>query len=463
MGAGARGLAFIETLIQDRTLKVALIDRNKRAGGVWNQTYDFASVQPRTDVFGINAFTLSDLFSAEMATSSPLPHDANREKVLGHFEAILNQRLLPSGQVLFFPEHVSTGGGRIYCSKTSELKQLRVRRKIVDATNPKKPPQRQDFRCFSSEPGVDVITPHDLSARCANGNRPALQYCIIGGGRTAMDVALQLIRYGVEPKRLSWVKPRDAWLMNGKTQELNPTSTHQILQLQLKAFAALEHALTAEDVCETLEANGFITRVSETHAPSMFHESIASQDEIKRLGKIHHVIRKGHVHGISALGMILDGGAEPMPAETLYVDCSSGSARRRAGVPVFSGNHIRLQNIRMCQPCLSAAMIASIERLNLSEQTKNAICPPLLTPDSTADLLAQLHGTVKNCHAWITNKHLRSKLQARRIDSLGGFATKIIDIQSLPTAQVRTLHKITPRILANLQMLLEQIALESRQ
>ena len=462
VGAGSRGLAFADALLKDRTVRVAIIDRHSHPGGMWNRTYDYARAQPPANAFGVNSHALSDWLDTQAATPANSRFDARRDDVLKYFRAIMHEHLLPTGQVLFFPEHVGMGGERIYCRKTDSVNQIHVRAKIVDATHPQNPVRRPESRCFSSAPGVDVITPHDLSARRTIGADLAPHYCIIGAGKTAMDVALYLLQSGIKADRLSWVKPRDAWLIAREALQFRPARINRVLQRRRAAYAGLEHAITAKEVCEHLESTGFLTRIYANHTPTMFHEAIASVPEIKALQQIQHVIRKGHVHGISTLGMILDDGAQPMPRRTVYIDCTASSVQRRAGVPIFNGNQIRLQNIRMCQPCLSAAMIARIELLKQPEQAKNALCSPLLTPDSTHDLIAQLLGNLKNCEAWFAHAELRSALKDCRLDGVTGLAARALDHPGETSENVSALRRSTPRVLDNLQMILDQVMAQSR-
>ena len=37
---------------------------------------------------------------------------------------------------------------------------------------------------------------------------------IVGAGKTAMDACLWLLRHGVSPQRLTWIKPRDSWILD---------------------------------------------------------------------------------------------------------------------------------------------------------------------------------------------------------------------------------------------------------
>ena len=42
------------------------------------------------------------------------------------------------------------------------------------------------------------------------------KYLIIGGGKTGIDAVLYLLDHGVDPDRLIWVMPNDAWFLNRK-------------------------------------------------------------------------------------------------------------------------------------------------------------------------------------------------------------------------------------------------------
>ena len=38
------------------------------------------------------------------------------------------------------------------------------------------------------------------------------KYCIIGAGKTGMDSVCFLLRSGVHPDTITWIRPRDTWL-----------------------------------------------------------------------------------------------------------------------------------------------------------------------------------------------------------------------------------------------------------
>ena len=40
------------------------------------------------------------------------------------------------------------------------------------------------------------------------------QYLIVGGGKTGIDAALYLLDHGVDPDKIAWIVPNDAWFFN---------------------------------------------------------------------------------------------------------------------------------------------------------------------------------------------------------------------------------------------------------
>ena len=84
-----------------------------------------------------------------------------------------------------------------------------MRRRIVDATylsvvvpSMRPPP-------YDVADGVACIPPNGLPKQAVRD-----QYVIVGAGKTSMDTCLWLMRHGIAPERLTWIKPRDSWLLD---------------------------------------------------------------------------------------------------------------------------------------------------------------------------------------------------------------------------------------------------------
>ena len=57
---------------------------------------------------------------------------------------------------------------------------------------------------------VECVAPNDAAATAPGHER----FVIIGAGKTGIDVCLWLLRNGIAAERLTWMMPRDAWLMD---------------------------------------------------------------------------------------------------------------------------------------------------------------------------------------------------------------------------------------------------------
>ncbi len=56
-------------------------------------------------------------------------------------------------------------------------------------------------------------------------------------------------------------------------------------------------------------------------------------------------------------------------------------------MPVFDGNRITLQWVRLCQPTFSAALIGHVEATYNDEAEKNQLCAPIPLPTVPLDWL----------------------------------------------------------------------------
>lgn len=76
VGAGAMGMAFVDTLIAETDATVVLVDRNDQPGGHWVNAYPFVRLHQPSAYYGVNSRRLgSDAIDAggwnEGFTSSP--------------------------------------------------------------------------------------------------------------------------------------------------------------------------------------------------------------------------------------------------------------------------------------------------------------------------------------------------------------------------------------------------------
>lgn len=55
IGAGAMGLAFVDTLLSDTNKTVAIIDRYARPGGHWTLAYPYVRLHQPSAFYGVNS------------------------------------------------------------------------------------------------------------------------------------------------------------------------------------------------------------------------------------------------------------------------------------------------------------------------------------------------------------------------------------------------------------------------
>lgn len=455
LGSGLRAFAFADAVLRDSNVCVAMIDRAARPGGAWSRTYPFAQISQPTDSFGVNSMPLRAWQIATGRASDNAPRAVYRDEVLAYFEYIMSELLLPTGRVLYAPCSLYLGEGRIHTLPTGKVSEIDFCGTVVDASEDSPPVPHQHVPCFSTEPSVDVISPFSLEAHIQTAAAPA-HFVVIGAGRVGVDVLLYLLDQDIPPAQISWVKSREAWYLAEHAPQYGPDAAPSIAQRKLDIMLAVERADSIDEMCLGLEQCGFLSRIDHERLPDMFHNASISGAEMERLRALPNTIRNGHVHGISSMGMVLDEGAVPIPAQALYIDCTGGQSNRRRRVPVFQDHVISVQNVRLCQPSLSAALIGMIDQLPLSAQQKNAVCEALPTPDVSADIAPLLLGTLINFHEWLRHPDLREWLAHCQLDPIFKIAATEWDALGEEPSPFASLRNRFPRVMINLERLLEE-------
>ena len=292
-----------------------------------------------------------------------------------------------------------------------------ARRKIIDATQCWHRVPEKDTPRFTHDDDVLVIAPKDLSAVWSVASGLHDKYCVLGAGSVAVETVGQLLRFGVKPSEICWVKPRDTWFLNRDT--FNPRAWLNTLQ-------AIAETTEPQRLGTSLEKAGHLIRVFSDETPTKFHADVAAPAQLAPLRTISHVIRRGQVLNISSIGMILKEGVEPMPERTLYIDCTASRIITRPRPPVFQASGITLQMMQMASPEFSGSLIAAIELLNRSDQEKNRLCPPLSLPERATDLPMLFAENLRNQHVWLDEPELYDWLIQNRLGSTGKLLSSIL-------------------------------------
>ncbi len=454
IGAGAVGLSFADTLINESDATVAIVDKRAKPGGHWNDAYDFVRLHQPSAFYGVNSIELGQRRKDVTGPNTGLYELAGAPEILSYFEDVMTNTLLASGRVTYYPEHEYCGNGSLLNLKTNATEDLGTPRKVVDATFYRTTIPALHTPSFAVSDTVTLIPPNGLEQTLADDAHDWEHICILGGGKTSMDVAVELLRQGRDPETVSWVRPRDAWYMNRKHMQPGSEFFHDTIGMQAQQLEAIATAQTSESLFEQLEAEAQMLRMDASFAPQMFHCAIASTEEIRLAGSISNVIRKGHVKEIGQSGLVLTNGHQNMPARTLYVDCTACAVERRPAKPIFDGGLITPQMIRMCQPTFSAALTAHIALQDYDEEHKNALCQVIPAPRVPADFLPATMTNMMNQYMWQRDPRIRQWLLNSRLDAFSNIMNSVDPQEADKVAVLDRFRKSVAPAIGNLHALM---------
>ncbi|MFV8315201.1 NAD(P)-binding protein [Mycobacterium sp. 23] len=412
IGAGAMGMAFTDTVITESDARVVIVDRAHQPGGHWTTAYPFVRLHQPSAYYGVNSRALGNNTIDSVGWNQGLNELAPVGEVCAYFDAVMQQQFLPTGRVEYFPMSEYLGDGRFRTLAGAEF-AVNVQRRIVDASYLRAIVPSMRPAPYAVAPGVDCIPPNDLPKY---GTRE--RYVVVGAGKTGMDVCLWLLRHGVDAGRLTWIKPRDSWLMDRATLQPGPSFIKRFRDNYGATLEAIEAATSIEDLFDRLEAAGTLLRLDPSVRPRMYRCATVSEQEFEQLRRIDDVVRMGHVQRIEPTAIVLDEGSITSSPSALYIDCTADGAPERPAVPVFDGDRMTLQAVRGCQQVFSAAFIAHVEFAYAGDTLKNELCPPIPHPDRDVDWLRLTHSDLRNFARWLDDPELTDWLSSARLNLL---------------------------------------------
>jgi hypothetical protein len=453
IGAGAVGLAFADTLIAETNAHVTIVDRHGKPGGHWNDAYSFVALHQPSAFYGVNSVPLGSNRKDSIGVNKGLYELASGPEVSGYFDSVVRQQLLPTGRVRYFPMSDYRGDGKFVSLLSGEETSVTVKRKIVDGTyygtsvpSTHTPPYRIDE-------GVTVVPPNALPQLWMGQGPMPERYVIVGAGKTAMDGAVWLLNSGARPDTIHWVMPRDSWLLNRLRTQPGIEFFDEVIGGQAVQMETFAQSQTIDEIFERLEAAGVMLRIYADQKPSMFHYATISEGEIAELRKIENVIRMGRVQAIETGRMLLDGGEVAMPENTLYIDCTASAVELKPSVPIFQGEKIVLQLVRVPQPAFSAALIAYVEAHYDDDAKKNQLCATVPFPHNVQEYPRTNAINMMNQFQWMQDPKLNAWIRESRLD---GFGKVIAAVDPTDTAKLELLSRLRGNAMAavaNLQRL----------
>lgn len=417
VGAGAVAMAFVDTLLtEDPGAQIVMVDRHDRPGGHWLHAYPFVRLHQPAAWYGVASRELASNTIDTVGFNAGYYSLASGAEVLAHFDGVMRQRFLPSGRVRFLSmTEAVLGEDGVWRARSltgGAWWRFAIRRKVVDATQARTEVPSTHPPKYQTSPGVRCVPVNDLPRT----SRPYTCYTVVGSGKTGIDACVWLLENGVEPQRIRWIMPRDAWFLDRRNFQPGLENFEHNMGVLLTQFDAIVSARDLPDLLAKLEAGGALIRLDPRVEPTRFRCAIVSQSELAALRGIRDIVRKGHLRRIEPQRLVLDHGEVPAIADTLYVDCSAGGLQPPPAVPVFDRERINLLMVRICQPVFSAAVIAWVEAHVSGTAQKNALCTPVPSPEIPADWLRMWAATLANVARWRTEPALHTWLSQCRLN-----------------------------------------------
>lgn len=418
VGAGMAGMVFADEMLTHSQASLVMVDRRLQAGGHWNEAYPFVRLHQPSVYYGAGSKALGANLIETAGPNAGLYQQASGTEITAYFDQLMRERLLPSGRVRFLPlcDYVGdwSTDHRIVSRVTGEQTVIRAR-KVVDTTFYQVRTPATHKPSFTVADGVRLIPPGALPALVA----PAQRYVVLGGGKTSMDVIVWLLEQGVGEKAITWVVPRDSWLVNRETAQPGDAGLLRMVRSQRDRLHAAVHACSLDDLYDRLEAAGELLRVDRAVRPRMFHGATISPGELDLLRQVQDVVRDGHVRRIERGLLVLDSARRVTDPDALFIDCTARGITWGPTRPVFEGARITTQIIRDGRFSFSAAAIAYVEATVTDTAVKNRLCKPIPYEEHLITLPRSLLTEFRNGGAWAREPGLRNWAGGHRLTGFG--------------------------------------------
>ncbi len=401
VGAGATGMAFADALVTHSDVRVALVDRRHAPGGHWLDGYGFLRLHQASEFYGVASSVLGAGRVQRRGPEAGLSERATGAEVCAYYAQVMD-RMVGSGRVEFFPasEHL---GGRTFVSRLSgQRHEARDGCRVVDARYLSPDIPARTPPPFAVGDGVPVIPVNEL----VEITEPPGGFVVVGSGKTSTDAVVWLLGQGVDPGAITWVRPRDPWMLDRAVMQPDPAV---FTGMAADVMAAAAAASTAEDMFLRLEDAGVMLRIDRCVIPTMAKVPTMGRWELELLRRVERVLRLGHLRAVENGRLVLADGEVTVPRGAVVVHCAAPGLKYPPLAPVWAPDAIRVQPVRAGFPCFGAALIGYVESTRVDDAEKNRVCPPSPYGDSPADwcrmqaiggAAARSFGAERDIRAW---------------------------------------------------------------
>lgn len=453
-GAGASAMAFVDVMLRESDATFTIVDMRHAPGGHWNDAYSFVRLHQPSAYYGVSSRQLGRELKDETGFNKGLYELASGVEVTNYFHQVMRDDFLPSGRVNYYPMSEVVGEGEIVSLLSGERRRITVKRKLVDATILQTSVPLTHTRGFTTAEGVVCIPPNDLTRLAVNYRR----FTVLGAGKTGIDSVLWLLSNGVAPEAISWVVPRDPWMLNRANTQPGQEFFGQMVGGMATQYEIAATASSIRELCERMEAAGRWLRLDCDLWPTMFHAAIVSLAELDQLRRIRNVIRMGRVQRINPDCIVLDGGDSLSDSSTLYIDCTARALAHNVGnqTPVFSPGRIALQMIRQFQPTFSAALIGHLEAGVADEAVKRKLTNPVPMTDTVEDWVKGQVASLSNQFGWSSDDKTKAWLARCRLDAFRATTMQVPEADAEKQDILQRLRANALPALQNLQRLAQE-------
>jgi hypothetical protein len=423
IGCGASAMAFVDVMLKETDATFTIIDKRSAPGGHWNDAYPFVRLHQPASTYGVASQTLGRGHIDSSGTNSGFYELSSGVEITNYYHNIMRDVFLASGRVKYHPMTAHIGKGEFVSLLSGEKSNVRISKKLVDATLLTTSVPQTHERKFDVADGVTCIPPNALP-RTASGYR---NFMIIGAGKTALDSLSWLLESGAPPESIYWVKPRDSWMFNRSLIQPGMDFFESTIGGMAGQYEVFATAKSVDDLCHRMEAAGAWVRLDEDVWPTMFHAAIVTDADIDQLRKVANVVRMGHVRRIEPGNVILDEGEQKVAHDTLFVDCTASAIPQNVDFrkPVFETDTISLQMIRQFQPCFSAALLGHLEASIEDIEEKNLLSRPTPMVDSAKDWIEVTISSITNQITWMGRENIARWILNSRLDHISSTIAQI--------------------------------------
>lgn len=112
VGAGAMGMAFVDTILTESRKTIVMVDRYAHPGGHWTTAYPFVRLHQPASFYGVNSTRLEHDGIEEFGWNKGLADCSSRDDVCAYFTRVMKKTFLTSGRVQYFPKCDYIGDGK---------------------------------------------------------------------------------------------------------------------------------------------------------------------------------------------------------------------------------------------------------------------------------------------------------------------------------------------------------------